>query len=89
MPLPSWWSWQGLGLHFFAGTLLTIILGITGCSNPAVLVGVVAVAIAHEQAWNGQTFFSDFHRANGGPWNGVLDVATFAITPALFLWWGW
>jgi len=55
------------------------VLAVLAAPPFAVLVAVLAMAIAHEIG-NG-----DFLRANGGPWNGVLDVLTFLPAPIAFL----
>ena len=49
-----------------------------GLGLTAVL-AVLAMGIAHEIG------DGDFRRANGGPWNGVLDVLTFLPAPLVYL----
>lgn len=46
----------------------------------AALVGVLAVAVVHEEAPRDDgTIFADFRRAFGGPMNGVYDVLAFVL----------
>jgi len=45
----------------------------------ALLMAVLAMGIAHEIG------DGDFLRANGGPWNGVLDVLAFLPAPLVYL----
>lgn len=87
MMIPSWVSWQGLLLHLLAGALLSLLLGDLLKTPPvAVLIAVLAVAIAHEQA-QAVMGGNDFATARGGPWNGLLDVVTFLVVPIIRMLW--
>ena len=66
--------WGGWLLHAVIGTGLTAVLAWLAAPPVAVLVAVLAMGIAHEIG------DGDFLRANGGPWNGVLDVVAFLPT---------
>jgi len=70
--------WGGWLLHAAIGTGLTAVLVWLAAPPVAVLVAVLAMGIAHEIG------DGDFLRANGGPWNGVLDVVAFL--PAAIVW---
>ena len=61
------------------GTGLTAVLAWLGAPPVAVLVAVLAVGIAHEIG------DGDFLPANGGPWNGVLDVLAFLPAAIVFV----
>ena len=78
MNAPAWLSWRGLAEHVAAGAAFTILIRGLGCPQFSTVLAVALIAVVHEQA---QTDFSDFRRANGGPWNGLLDVATFLVVP--------
>ena len=71
--------WGGWLLHAVVGTALTALLAWLGAPPLAVLTAVLAMGIAHELG------DGDFRRANGGPWNGVLDVLAFLPAPLVFL----
>jgi len=66
--------WGGWLLHTVIGTGVTAVLAWLAAPPVAVL----AMGIAHEIG------DGDFLRANGGPWNGVLDVVAFL--PAAIVW---
>jgi hypothetical protein len=34
-----------------------------------------------------ETYDGDFKPANGGPWNGLIDVLAFLVVP--LVWWAW
>jgi hypothetical protein len=76
---PSKSPWGGWLLHAAIGTGLTAVLAWLAAPPVAVLVAVLALGIAHEIG------DGDFLRANGGPWNGVLDVVAFLPAPIVFL----
>jgi len=70
--------WGGWLLHAVIGAGVTAVLAWLGAPPVAVLAAVLAMGIAHEIG------DGDFLRANGGPWNGVLDVVAFL--PAAIVW---
>ncbi len=72
--------WGGWLLHAAVGLGLTAVRAVLGTRGVALLVAVLAMGIAHEIG------DGDFRRANGGPWNGVLDVLAFL--PALLAYLG-
>jgi hypothetical protein len=76
---PSKSPWGGWLLHAVIGIGLTAVLAWLAAPPVAVLVAVLALGIAHEIG------DGDFLRANGGPWNGVLDVVAFLPAPIVFL----
>src|SRR5438046_8055285 len=63
--------WGGWLLHAVIGTGLTAVLAWLGAPPVAVLAAVLAMGTANEIGDGA------FLRANGGPWNGVLDVLAF------------
>jgi len=71
--------WGGWLLHAAVGLALTAVLAVLGTPRVALLVAVLAMGIAHEIG------DGDFRRANGGPWNGVLDVLAFLPAPLVYL----
>ena len=71
--------WGGWLLHAVIGTGLTAVLAWLGAPPVAVLAAVLAVGIAHEIG------DGDFLPANGGPWNGVLDVLAFLPAAVVFV----
>jgi hypothetical protein len=71
--------WGGWLLHAAVGLGLTAVLAVLGTPRVALLVAVLAMGIAHEIG------DGDFRRANGGPWNGVLDVLAFLPAPLVYL----
>lgn len=82
--MPAWISLSGLVLHCAFGALLTVLLNRLQAPPLAVFVAVLAVAIAHEQA-QAAMGGNDFATVNGGPWNGLLDVLSFLVVPAINL----
>lgn len=93
------WASQGRPLHFATGlgfTVVMFVLALVGGDlrywlGPVMnLLGVLGLALAHEQAPSGNgprgdLPWSDFLRVNGGPWNGLWDVLAFLPAPALWL----
>lgn len=79
--LPAWVSIVGLVEHVIVGWVLGWLI-YPVCSGWATLGITLILAVIHEQAQGG---FSDFRRPkpgepdNGAPYNGILDVATFAL----------
>ena len=71
--------WGGWLLHTAVGLGLTAVLAVLGTPRVALLVAVLAMGIAHEIG------DGDFLQANGGPWNGVLDVLAFLPAPLVYL----
>ncbi|HYU00159.1 MAG TPA: hypothetical protein VEK85_07260 [Gemmatimonadales bacterium] len=67
--------WGGWLLHAVIGTGVTAVLAWLAAPPVAVL----AMGIAHEIG------DGDFLQANGGPWNGVLDVVAFLPAAIVFL----
>lgn len=70
---------RGWGLHAIVGAGLAWALVWLGAPLQAAVVAVGAMAVAHEVG------DGDFRRAQGGPWNGVADVAWFCVAP--LVWW--
>ena len=77
--LPTWIRPLGLAEHVIVGGLLTALLAALGTPALARVVAVAAVGVAHELG------DGDFTRAQGAPWNGILD--TLAFLPVPLLWW--
>ena len=71
--------WGGWLLHAVIGTGLTAVLAWLGAPPVAVLAAVLAMGIAHEIG------DGDFLPANGGLWNGVLDVLAFLPAAVVFV----
>jgi len=76
--MPAQSPWGGWLLHAVVGIGLTAVLAGLAAPPLAVFVAVLAMAIAHEVG------DGDFLPANGGPWNGVLDVLAFLPGPLVF-----
>jgi len=77
--LPTWIRPLGLVEHVIVGGLLTALLAALGTPALARVVAVAAVGVAHELG------DGDFTRAQGAPWNGILDMLAFLPVP--LLWW--
>ena len=77
--LPTWIRPLGLVEHLIVGGLLTALLAALGTPALARVVAVAAVGVAHELG------DGDFTRAQGAPWNGILDMLAFLPVP--LLWW--
>ena len=77
--LPTWIRPLGLAEHVIVGGVLTALLAALGTPALARVVAVAAVGVAHELG------DGDFTRAQGAPWNGILD--TLAFLPVPVLWW--
>jgi len=77
--LPPWIRPLGLVEHVIVGGLLTALLAALGTPALARVVAVAAVGVAHELG------DGDFTRAQGAPWNGILDMLAFLPVP--LLWW--
>ncbi len=77
--LPTWIRPLGLVEHVIVGGVLTALLAGLGTPALARVVAVAAAGVAHE--WGD----GDFTRAQGAPWNGILD--TLAFLPVPVLWW--
>ena len=77
--LPTWIRPLGLAEHAIVGGVLTALLAALGTPALARVVAVAAVGVAHE--WRD----GDFTKAQGAPWNGILD--TLAFLPVPVLWW--
>ena len=84
MSLPTWVSKKNLALHIVLGVLLAVVLTYLGTPPLGCLMAALVVGLAKEQA---EENWSDFRVANGGPLNGVLDVATIVAGSALYLLW--
>lgn len=93
--LPWWWSWSGVLLHLLVGTIWTAVALFVAALNHmqgSLVLAVVNIAALitigaiHEQAQQtlAGEYWSDFLKRNGGPWNGLNDVAWF--TPAGLVW---
>lgn len=97
MTLPRWFPREGRPLHVAVGLAFSLVmlvvalagrqLGFVAITN---FLGVLALALAHEQAPSGNgpqgdVSWSDFRRVNGGPWNGLWDVLSFLPAPTLWL----
>ena len=76
---PSWIRPLGLVEHVIVGAVLTALLAALGTPALARVVAVAAVGVAHELG------DGDFTRAQGAPWNGILDMLAFLPVP--LLWW--
>ncbi len=79
MSLPAWIRLLGLAEHLIAGGALATLLAVLGTPAAARVVAVAAVGIAHELG------DGDFTKAEGAPWNGILDVLAFLPVP--LVWW--
>src|SRR5258708_19728930 len=79
MSLPAWIRAVGLAEHFIAGGVLAALLAALGTPAAARVVAVAAVGIAHELG------DGDFTKAEGAPWNGILDVLAFLPVPLVWL----
>src|SRR2546430_7998880 len=66
--------WGGWLLHAVIGAGVTAVLAWLGAPPVAVLAAVLAMGIAHEIG------DGDFLQANGGPWDGGVDL--LAVLPA-------
>jgi len=77
--LPTWIRPLGLAEHVIVGGVLTALFAALGTPALARVVAVTAVGVAHELG------DGDFIRAQGAPWNGILD--TLAFLPVPLLWW--
>jgi len=77
--LPTWIRPLGLAEHVIVGGVLTALLAALGTPALARVVAVAAVGVAHELG------DGDFTRAQGAPWNGILD--TLAFLPVPVVWW--
>ena len=77
--LPTWIRPLGLAEHVIVGGVLTALLAALGTPALARVVAVAAVGVAHELG------DGDFTKAQGAPWNGIID--TLAFLPAPLLWW--
>ena len=77
--LPTWIRPLGLAEHLIVGGVLAALLAALGTPALARVVAVAAVGVAHELG------DGDFTRAQGAPWNGILD--TLAFLPVPLLWW--
>ena len=77
--LPTWIRPLGLAEHLIVGGVLAALLAALGTPTLARVVAVAAVGVAHELG------DGDFTRAQGAPWNGILD--TLAFLPVPLLWW--
>ena len=79
MTLPALIRSVGLAEHLVMGGELPALLAGLGTSAVARVVAVAAVGIAHELG------DGDFTKAEGAPWNGILDVLAFLPVP--LVWW--
>jgi len=79
MTLPAWIRPLGLAEHFVVGGVLTALLAGLGTPAVARVLAVAAVGIAHELG------DGDLTKAQGAPWNGILDVLAFLPVP--LVWW--
>jgi len=77
--LPTWIRPLGLAEHVIVGGVLTALFAALGTPALARVVAVAAVGVA--QGWGERKF----KKAQGAPWNGVLD--TLAFLPVPVLWW--
>jgi hypothetical protein len=77
--LPTWLRPLGLVEHLIIGAALTALLAALGTPAAARVVAVAAVGVAHELG------DGDFTRAQGAPWNGIIDLLAFLPVP--LLWW--
>src|SRR2546425_11573244 len=75
MALPPWIRPLGLAEHFVVGGVLAAVLAALGTPAAARVVAVAAVGIAHELG------DGDFTKAEGAPWNGIIDVLAFLPVP--------
>src|SRR5438094_1108550 len=75
MTLPAWIRPVGLAEHLVVGGVLAALLAGLGTPAVARVVAVAAVGIAHELG------DGDFTKAEGAPWNGILDVLAFLPVP--------
>ncbi len=79
MTLPNWIRPLGLAEHAIVGGVLAALLAALGTPALARVVAIAALGIAHELG------DGDFTRAQGAPWNGIIDVLAFLPVP--LLWW--
>ena len=79
MTLPAWIRPLGLAEHLIVGGVLAVLLAVLETPAAARVVAVEAVAIAHELG------DGDFTKAEGAPWNGIIDVLAFLPVP--LVWW--
>ena len=79
MSLPAWIRLLGLAEHLIVGGALAAVLAGLGTPAVARVVAVLAVGIAHELG------DGDFTKAEGAPWNGIIDVLAFLPVP--LVWW--
>jgi len=79
MTLPAWIRPVGLAEHLVVGGVLAALPAGLGTPAVARVVAVAAVGIAHELG------DGDFTKAEGAPWNGILDVLAFLPVP--LVWW--
>ena len=79
MTLPAWIRPLGLAEHLIVGGVLAVLLAVLETPAAARVVAVAAVAIAHELG------DGDFTKAEGAPWNGIIDVPAFLPVP--LVWW--
>jgi len=75
MTLPAWIRPLGLAEHLIVGGVLAVLLAVLGTPAAARVVAVAAVGIAHELG------DGDFTKAEGAPWNGIIDVLAFLPVP--------
>ena len=75
MTLPAWIRPLGLAEHFVVGGVLAALLAVLGTPAAARVVALAAVGVAHELG------DGDFTKAEGVPWNGILDVLAFLPVP--------
>jgi len=79
LTLPNWIRPLGLAEHAIVGGVLAALLAALGTPALARVVAIAALGIAHELG------DGDFTRAQGAPWNGIIDVLAFLPVP--LLWW--
>jgi hypothetical protein len=79
MSLPAWIRPLGLAEHLIVGGVFAAVLAGLGTPAVARVVAVLAVGIAHELG------DGDFTKAEGAPWNGIIDVLAFLPVP--LVWW--
>jgi hypothetical protein len=82
MTVPAWLSWKDLGIHLGLGTVSAALLTWMGTPALASLVELCIIGTVREysEGW------TDFQRANGGPWNGLLDILAWML--GVPLWYG-
>jgi len=78
--MPKWISPIGLSEHIAIGAALAALLRKLGAPRVAVLVAILAVGIAHEQAQR------DWTRGEPG-WFVLIEVAMFALGACLLTGW--